>query len=113
MRRQWSELAHVAISQSGQTVRLTFNPPSIEFTPERFRVATAEANVEVLTLDVEVCGLRAGVDGAVLIAGASRVRVSSAERLPDGVTCVTGRVTSDDHGREWTVTAVNTPSTRR
>ena len=57
MRRRLAGVADISISQQAQTAAVTFVPGTLVFSAEAFRSAVAEAEVEVLTLDVRVCGV--------------------------------------------------------
>ena len=49
--------SHVSISQREQTAMVSFVPGTRIFSAAEFRAAVAEADVEVVSLDMRVCGL--------------------------------------------------------
>jgi hypothetical protein len=56
LRRRLAGVAAVSISQRYQTAQVTFVPGTTMFSPAAFRAAVAEADVEILSLDLTVCG---------------------------------------------------------
>ena len=99
MRRRLAGVAEVSISQSQQTAAVTFVSGTRAFSAAAFREAVAEAEVDVVSLEVDVCG----------VVDAQRVLRSSADVQSSFVTlrgysadagrrvCVTGRL---DEGPE-------------
>jgi hypothetical protein len=94
LRRRLSGVAEVSISQSQQTAAVTFVSGTRAFSAAAFRDAVAEAEVEVVSLEVDVCGvaddqnvLRASINSRELLVA---LRGGGA---PAGSTvCVTGRL---------------------
>ena len=97
LRRRLEGVAGVTISQSQQTAAVTFLSGTRAFSSAAFRAAVAEAEVTVVGLEVDVCGvldqgnaLRASTDFATTL-----VRIRG-DRVPEaGVVCVTGRLKED------------------
>jgi hypothetical protein len=106
LRRRLAGVADISISQQAQTAAVTFVPGTLAFSAEDFRSAVAEAEVEVLTLDVRVCGV---VDDnhALRTAAPERpplVQLHGDVRLGASV-CVTGRL--DDRPEPDTLDVVS------
>jgi hypothetical protein len=94
LRQRLEGVAAISISESAQTTEVIFTPGDHEFSVEAFKGALKQADVEVVTMDVDACGrverhgderrLRAGKIEFVLQSGAS---------APDGASvCVAGRI---------------------
>jgi hypothetical protein len=99
LRRRLAGVAEVSISQSQQTAAVTFVSGTRTFSAAAFREAVAEAEVDVVSLEVDVCGvvddqrvLRSSTDVQQPFA---RLRGNSAETGRS--VCVTGRL---DEGAE-------------
>jgi hypothetical protein len=56
LRRRLEGVATIAISQAHQTAEVTFAPGRRVFSPEEFRAAVGEAEVEVVEFEIEACG---------------------------------------------------------
>jgi hypothetical protein len=56
LRRRLEGVARIAISQQHQTAEVAFAPGPHVFSPEEFRAAVAEAEVEVISFEIEACG---------------------------------------------------------
>ena len=56
LRRRLEGVASISISQQRQTAEVTFAHGPHIFSPEEFRAAVGEANVEVLSFEIEACG---------------------------------------------------------
>jgi hypothetical protein len=56
LRRRLAGVIDVAISQSQQTAVVTFAPGTRHFSAAAFRSAIAEASVDVVSLEIDVCG---------------------------------------------------------
>ena len=94
LRRRLAGVADVSISQSQQTAAVTFVSGTHVFSPSTFKEAVAEADVEVVNLEIDVCGvlddqnvLRSSADGRQPI-----VRLRGVERRTGTTICVTGRL---------------------
>ena len=57
LRRRLEGVAQISISQHEQRAAVTFIPGTAVFSSEACRLAVAEADVEVITFDVRVCGV--------------------------------------------------------
>jgi hypothetical protein len=97
LHRRLEGVAHIAISQSRQTVEVAFAPGPYAFSPAAFREAVDEAGVEVLSFRIEACGVIEQEDGVRwLAAGRNRFLLAEAvvvggAGLTDGeVVCVSG-----------------------
>jgi hypothetical protein len=56
LRRRLEGVASISISQQRQTAEVTFARGPHIFSPEEFRAAVGEADVEVLSFEIEACG---------------------------------------------------------
>jgi hypothetical protein len=107
LRRRLAGVAKVSISQSQQTAVVTFVSGTTAFSAAAFRQAVAEAEVDVVSLEVDVCGvvdakgfLRSSAAGKVLFV---RLRGKSAEAGRS--ICVTGRLDEGPEPPELEVTS--------
>jgi hypothetical protein len=94
LRRRLAGVADVSISQSQQTAAVTFVSGTHEFSAAAFREAVAEADVEVLSLEVEVCGV---IDAENVLSSVGEVkrplvRLRGENALPESAACVSGRL---------------------
>lgn len=103
LRRRLAGVVDVSISQLEQRAVVTFGRPTPAFSAVEFRRAVAEADVEVLTLDVEFCGtldadhgMQPVVDGEPL-----HVRLDLSTATPGEHVCLTGRSTAGRPTYEW------------
>ena len=111
LRRRLEGVEHVSISQSQQTAEVTFTSGNHAFLPAEFRNAVGEAEVEVLSLEIDACGAVEEKDGRhwFTIAGA---RFLLRDRVPaNGVTCVTGQL--NDHAEPFELASVTALPPRR
>lgn len=94
LRQRLEGVETVKISESAQTAEVTFAPGGHAFSPEEFSLALRQSAVEVVTLDVEACGLIAGEKGERrLQAGkAEFVLTGGSEQAPGTAVCVAGRL---------------------
>jgi hypothetical protein len=94
LRRRLAGVAEVSISQSQQTAAVTFVSGTHAFSAAAFRDAVAEAEVDVLSLEVDVCGV--GDDQnmlrAPMPAAEPLVRLTGERALAGGTICVSGRL---------------------
>jgi hypothetical protein len=107
LRRRLDGVADVSISQSQQTAVVRFVPATLVFSAAAFRAAVGEADVEVLTLNADVCGvidenhtLRASPAAdapLVLLRG---------RNIPQGDACVSGQLNDHAQPYELDVTTV-------
>jgi len=71
LRRRLEGVARIVISQQHQTAEVSFVPGSHVFSPEEFRAAVGEADVEVVSFAIEACGnVESGAPGALGAQGA-------------------------------------------
>ena len=71
LRRRLEGVARIAISQQHQTAEVAFAPGPYVFSPEEFRAAVGEAEVEVISFEIEACGhVKPGAPGALGAQGA-------------------------------------------
>jgi hypothetical protein len=94
LRRRLAGVAEVSISQSQQTAAVTFVSGTRAFSAAAFRDAVAEAEVDVVSLEVDVCGV---VDDQSVLrssTGDQRPFVKLRGRTADASRpiCVTGRL---------------------
>jgi hypothetical protein len=72
LRRRLEGVARIAISQQHQTAEVAFAPGPHVFSPEEFRAAVGEAEVEVISFEIEACGhVEPGAPGAQGAQGAA------------------------------------------
>jgi hypothetical protein len=94
LRRRLAGVADISISQSQQTAAVTFVSGTRAFSSAAFRDAVAEADVEVVSLEVDVCG--AVDDQNVLrpstMASEALVRLRGGGAQAGSIVCVTGRL---------------------
>jgi hypothetical protein len=91
----------VSISESAQTTEVIFAPGDHPFSVDTFKAALKQADVEVVSMDVDACG-RVERDGEerVLRAGAASFVLRSSQAAPDGQSvCVAGRLQEEEGGR--------------
>jgi hypothetical protein len=112
LRRRLAGVAEIAISQSQQTAAVTFVSGTHEFSISEFSAAVAEAEVEVMSVQAEVCGV---VDGEQVLRasvepekGLVRLRGSDAPR--GKMICVNGRLDGAVEPYELHVMAVRAGS---
>jgi hypothetical protein len=94
LRRRLAGVADVSISQREQTAIVTFRPGTSVFSAAEFRNAVAEADVEVISLELEICGvvdaenvLRASTD-----VQQTRLRLHGPGAQAHTVVCATGHL---------------------
>ena len=101
MRRRLAGVAEVSISQSEQTAAVRFAPGTRTFSAAEFRAAVAEADVEVIALEANICGvlneaqeLRSRTDDDHLL-----VRLRGGDAGVGTSICATGRL--DDRAQPY------------
>jgi hypothetical protein len=106
LRRRLAGVAEVSISQSQQTAAVTFVSGTTAFSAAAFRQAVSEAEVDVVSLDVDVCGvvddqglLRSSAAGNVLFVRLPGQSANAGRRI-----CVTGRLDDGTEPPELDVT---------
>jgi hypothetical protein len=94
LRRRLAGVAEVSISQRQQTAAVTFVSGTRAFSSAAFREALAEAEVDVVSLDVDVCGVAddQNVLRASLTAPEPFVRLRGGWAPAGNSICVTGRL---------------------
>jgi hypothetical protein len=82
LRRRLEGVASISISQERQTAEVAFARGPHIFSPEEFRAAVGEADVEVLSFEIEACGRGgpgpSGAPGAQGVQGAQGAGAPSA-----------------------------------
>jgi hypothetical protein len=90
LRRRLDGVEDVRISQEHQTADVVFAPGARPFSPGEFRAAVKEADVEVVTFEMDACGRFESGDGSDwFVAGPNRFLVA-----PEGEPQPTGRCIS-------------------
>lgn len=94
LRQRLEGVAGVAISEGEQTTEVIFAPGDHAFSLEAFRTALQQADVEVLTIEADACGVvEAGGSSGLLRAGKVTLLLTGAEAAASGSgVCVTGRL---------------------
>lgn len=108
MRRRLAGVAEISISQSQQTAAVTFASGTHAFSPAVFQEAIAEADVEVLSLDVDVCGVidNQNVMRSPTGQGQAIVRLRGSGFSAGSKVCVTGRLDDRSEPPELDVTSL-------
>lgn len=98
LRQRLSGVDTVKISESAQTTEVTFAPGNHAFSTEVFRGALKQAHVDVVTIDVDACGvIERNGEQTRLRAGANEFVLGGAQAPEPGTACVSGRLA--DEGR--------------
>jgi hypothetical protein len=92
LRRRLEGVEDVAISQSQQTTAVTFTAARHAFSSSAFRSALGEAEVEVLRLEIDVCGVVEAKNGQHWITSAGAQFLLRGHVPASGVLCVTGQL---------------------
>lgn len=89
LRRRLAGVADIRISQEQQTAEVTFRAGASAFSPDEFRAAVKEAEVDVVGFDIEACG-RFETDGAShwFVAGSNRFVIGESPSNPTGASCL-------------------------
>lgn len=105
LRQRLDGVARVAISEGEQTTEVIFAEGDHAFSLEAFRLALRQADVEIVTVHVEACGVVAGTGEARrLRAGKTEFLLRGAEAPAEGnEVCVSGRL--DDRAGQMEVVA--------
>lgn len=101
LRRRLAGVEDIAISQRQQTAVVTFRSGTQQFSATAFREAVAEAEVEVLSLDADVCGV---VDEANRLRRSLQVEppllhLRGGTAVPGSAVCVNGRL--NEHAQPY------------
>ena len=101
LRQRLAGVATVSISESAQTTEVIFAPGDHPFSIDTFKAALKQADVEVVTMDLDACGpVERDGDERVLRAGASSFVLRSGRETPAGKSvCVAGRLQEEQGGR--------------
>jgi hypothetical protein len=99
LRRRLAGVAQISISQSQQSAEVTFVSGTPSFSAAAFSEAVAEAEVDVLSLEVDVCGV---VDDQRVLRSSTGgqqpfVRLRGSDPVGAATICVRGRL---DEGHE-------------
>lgn len=90
LRRRLAGVASVSISQERQHIAVSFTADAPAFAASEFRGAAAEADVDVISFEVDVCGrIERDSSAEWLIAGATRFVVTDGSAPGDRPVCVT------------------------
>lgn len=109
LRQRLAGVETVSISESAQTTEVTFAPGDHTFSADVFRRALQQAKVDVVTIDVDACGVieRSG-DQARLRAGGNEFLLRGAQNASEpGPVCVSGRLVEEGEPPRLDVSAVN------
>jgi len=107
LRQRLDGVEDISISQTQQTAEVVFTPGAGAFVPADFRSAVRQAGVQVLSFEIEACGVVEARDGSRwLDAGANRFVVREPDDLPIGeALCVSGRLDDSADPPGLTVTS--------
>lgn len=100
LRQRLAGVAAISISESAQTTEVIFAPGDHPFSVDSFKAALKQADVEVVTMEVDACGpvSRRG-DDRRLVAGTVEFVLRTQSDLPEGkAVCVAGRL-QEEAGR--------------
>jgi len=93
LRRRLEGVASISISQARQTAEVGFSSTPHSFSASAFREAVGEADVEVVTLEVDVCGVVVPErERRWLVAGPDRFLLTRTDWADEQRVCLTGRL---------------------
>ena len=93
LRRRLEGVASISISQARQTAEVDFLPTPRAFSATAFREAVGEADVEVVALEVDVCGVVVqDQERRWLVAGPDRFLLANGQWADEQRVCLTGRL---------------------
>ena len=97
LRRRLAGVTAVEISQSQQTAVVTFVSGTRVFSAAAFREAVAEADVEVVSLEADVCGVIEGAHALRLLphVDAPLLQLRGGTAVAGSAVCVNGRLNDD------------------
>ena len=96
LRQRLAGVAAITISEGAQTTEVIFAPGDHPFSVEAFKAALKQADVEVVTMEVDACGTIEQHDGRRLLqAGATTFVVAPGAGPSIGPVCVAGRLSED------------------
>ncbi len=113
LRQRLDGVTGVSISETNQTTEVTFRPGTDAFSARTFRDAHRQAQVEIVTMRMDACGLvESGAAERRLRAGATELLLDG-EHAPveGGRVCVSGTVREDGDRMRLDVTN-STPAPR-
>lgn len=113
LRQRLEGVATVSISETNQTTEVTFSPGDHVFSPATFREAVRQADVQVVTMEIDACGVVEGQGPArTLRAGRNEFLLAGDVDVPQGTpVCVSGRLDDETDRMRLTVARV-TPTPR-
>lgn len=93
MRQRLEGVAAIRISESAQTTEVIFAPGDRPFSVDHFKAALKQADVEIVTLELDACGTveQRGTQ-RLLQAGATEFVLAPGSGPPDGPVCVAGQL---------------------
>jgi len=100
LRQRLAGVAAISISESAQTTEVIFAPGDHPFSVDSFKAALKQADVEVVTMEVDACGSvsRRG-DERQLVAGTVEFVLRTGSDVPEGEgVCLAGRL-QEEAGR--------------
>lgn len=113
LRQRLAGVATVSISESAQTTEVVFAPGDHPFSVDGFKAALKQADVEVVTLDVDACGTVEEAGGRRwLQAGVTQLTLASGSGPGPGRACVAGRLQDEAGQVRLMVTRVERSDTR-
>ncbi len=107
LRQRLDGVTSVAISESNQTVEVSFRPGSESFSARTFREAHRQAQVEIITMRMDACGAieRTGAERR-LRAGGTELLLAGEDATAEGSrVCVTGTLREDGDRMQLVVTS--------
>ena len=109
LRQRLDGVAGISISESDQTTEVRFDAREAAFSPDTFRQALRQADVDVVTMDVDACGyVEGGGAQPRLRAGRNEFELlGSTDAAPGSAVCVSGRLDDADGGMRLTVTRID------
>ena len=108
LRQRLDGVADISISQSRQSAEVGFAPGAGAFVPAEFRAAVGQAGVQVLSFEIDACGVVETQNGSrSLHAGDNRFVLAEADHVPIGQPlCLAGRLDDSVDPPRLTVTNV-------
>ena len=108
LRRRLAGVDEISISQSQQTAVVTFRPGTQVFSAAAFREAVAEADVTVVSLHADVCGV---IDAEHALRSSQHVeapllRLRGGNAVVGSIVCVNGRLNEQAQPYELDVMTV-------
>jgi hypothetical protein len=111
LRQRLEGVAAVTISESAQTTEVIFAPGDYPFSVDVFKAALRQAEVEVVTLEVDACGtVEQRGDKRWLQAGLTQFALAAGSGPGPGGACVAGRLQEEAGQVQLLVTRVERPA---